>query len=125
MDDLSREDFCVDCNVPENAQVQGLVSIGKGSTISPDTLIRGPVVIGENCVVTSSYIGPYSAIGNNVTITHTEVEHSIVFDGATIATTRRIVNSLIGLNASLVDYRRSHPKTGHRLILGDNSFVEL
>ena len=125
MDDLSREDFCVDCNVPENAQVQGLVSIGKGSTISPDTLIRGPVVIGENCVVTSSYIGPYSAIGNNVTITHTEVEHSIVFDGATIDTTRRIVNSLIGLNASLVDYRRSHPKTGHRLILGDNSFVEL
>ena len=125
MDDLEREHFCVDCDTHEDTQIQGLVSIGKGSTISKDTLIRGPVVIGENCQINSSYIGPYTAIGDGVTINETEVEHSIIFDGATIDTTRRIVNSLIGLNATLVDYKRSHPKTGHRLIIGDNSIVEL
>lgn len=125
MDDLSRETFCIDCDVPQEAQVQGLVSIGKNTIISQDTLIRGPVVIGENCEITASYIGPYTAIGNKVTVRNTEVEHSIVFDGATIDTTRRIVNSLIGIDATLVDYRRSHPKSGHQLVVGDNSFVEL
>lgn len=125
MDDLTREHFCIECDVPEEAQIQGLVSIGKGTTISPDCLIRGPVVIAENCTIVSSYIGPYTAIGSGVTIKNTEVEHSVVFEGATIDTTRRIVNSLIGVNSTLVDYRRTHPKTGHRLVVGDNSFVEL
>ncbi|MBI4713958.1 glucose-1-phosphate thymidylyltransferase [Candidatus Uhrbacteria bacterium] len=125
MDDLPREHFCCKCELSESVQIQGMVSIGKNTHVNADTLIRGPVVIGENCEITSSYIGPYTAIGNNVKINQTEVEHSIVFDGATIDTTRRIVNSLIGLNATLVDYTRTHPKSGHRLIVGDNSFVEL
>ncbi len=125
MDDLEREDFCVDCDVHEDTQVQGLVSIGEGTRISKDTLIRGPVVIGKNCDIQSSYVGPYTSIGDGVTINHTEVEHSIVFDGARIDTTRRVVNSLIGLNAVLIDYKRTHPKTGHQLIIGDNSIVEL
>jgi len=125
MDDLAREHFCIECDVPQETQIQGLVSIGKNTRISADCLIRGPVVIGENCEITGSYIGPYTAIGNNVKIIETEVEHSVIFDGATIDTTRRIVNSLIGLNATLIDSRRTHPKSGHRLIIGDNSFVEL
>ena len=125
MDDLPREHFCCECELPDSAQIQGMVSIGKNTRINADVLIRGPVVIGENCEITSSYIGPYTSIGNNVKINQTEVEHSIIFDGATIDTTRRIVNSLIGLNATLVDYTRTHPKSGHRLIVGDNSFVEL
>jgi glucose-1-phosphate thymidylyltransferase len=125
MDDTPREEFSVDCKPHDDVQIQGPVSIGEGTEISPDCLIRGPVVIGKNCKITSSYIGPYTAIGDGVEINHTEVEHSIVFEGAKIDTTRRIVNSLIGVNAELVDYKRSHPKTGHRLIVGDNSFVEL
>ena len=125
MDDLAREEFCINCEVPSDAEIQGLVSIGKGTKISPDCLIRGPVVIGEDCDISSSYIGPYTSIGDRVRIHQTEVEHSIVFPDATIDTTRRIVNSLIGTSATLVDYQRTHPKTGHRLIVGDNSFVEL
>ena len=125
MDDLERDHFSIESEVPEDAQIQGQVSIGKNTQISADCLIRGPVVIGNNCTITSSYIGPYTAIGDHVTVNETEVEHSVVFDGAVIDTTRRIVNSLIGLNATLVDYKRTHPKTGHRLVVGDNSFVEL
>ncbi len=125
MDDLKREDFCINCEPHEDAQIQGLVSIGEGTQVSADCLIRGPVTIGKNCHIEASFIGPYTAIGDGVTIKDTEVEHSIVFDGATIDTTRRIVNSLIGLNATLVDHKRSHPKTSHRLVVGDNSFIEL
>jgi glucose-1-phosphate thymidylyltransferase len=125
MDDMPREEFCINGEPHEDAQIQGPVSIGAGTTISSDCLIRGPVVIGEGCRIVSSYIGPYTSIGNNAEITNSEVEHSILFEGAKVDTTRRIVNSLIGLNAHLVDCKRSHPKSGHRLIIGDNSFVEL
>jgi glucose-1-phosphate thymidylyltransferase len=125
MDDLPREHFCVQCEIPEEAQIQGQVSIGKNTRISADCLIRGPVVIGDGCEITASYIGPYTAIGNDVKVNQSEVEHSVILDGVTIDTTRRIVNSLIGLNATLVDYRRTHPKSGHRLVVGDNSIVEL
>ncbi|MFA4846269.1 MAG: sugar phosphate nucleotidyltransferase, partial [Patescibacteria group bacterium] len=125
MDDMAREEFCVHCDLPKETQVQGMVTIGKSSRISSDCLIRGPVVIGENCDISGSYVGPYTAIGDNVKIHNTEVEHSIVFGGATIDTTRRIVNSLIGQNATLVDRKRTHPKSGHRLVIGDDSLVEL
>ncbi len=125
MDDMGREKFCVHCDVPHGAQLQGMVHVGEGTRMNADTLIRGPVVIGKNCTIEGSYIGPYTSIGDGVTIKNTEVEHSIIFAGATIDTTQRVVNSLIGLNATLVDFTRSHPKTAHRLIVGDNSFVEL
>lgn len=125
MDDMPREKFTVKSDVPANARLQGMVQVGENTKISSNCLIRGPVIIGDNCEITDAYIGPYTAIGNNVKITNTEVEHSIVFDGAQINTTRRIVNSLIGLNAALSDVKRSHPKSGHQLIVGDNSFVEL
>lgn len=125
MDDLTREDFSIDCEVPDEAQIQGLVSIGKGTSIGDDCLIRGPVVIGENCEISGSYIGPYTSIGNNVKIYQTEVEHSIIFNNATIDTTERIANSIIGIGATIVDYKRTHPRSGHRLVVGDSSFVEL
>lgn len=125
MDDLARETYCMKSVPHEDAQIQGAVSIGEGTSVSADCLIRGPVTIGKNCRIESSYIGPYTAIGDNVTILNAQVEYSILFEGVTIDTTQRIVNSLIGVNAQLVDHHRSHPKTGHRLIIGDNSFVEL
>ncbi|MBU0646220.1 glucose-1-phosphate thymidylyltransferase [Patescibacteria group bacterium] len=125
MDDLPRDTFRIKSDVPDGARLQGMVQVGENTRISSDCLIRGPVIIGDNCAITDTYIGPYTAIGNNVKITNTEVEHSIVFDGAQIDTTRRIVNSLIGLNATLRDVKQSHPRTGHQLIVGDNSFVEL
>jgi len=125
MDDLSRDYYQIEARVPLEAEIQGPVRIGKGTKIGPNCLIRGPVIIGTNCEIEDCYIGPYTSIGHGVKIKSTEVEHSIIFDKAVIDTTRRIVNSLIGLKAHLVDYKRSHPKTGHVLVIGDNSFVEL
>lgn len=125
MDSLDRAAFVGEGTVEEGAQIQGDVAIGKGTRVAADCLVRGPVTIGENCVISGSYVGPYTSIGSGVTVKDSEVEHSIVFSGATIDTSERICSSLIGLNATLVDARRTHPKTAHRLIIGDNSFVEL
>lgn len=107
-----------------NATIQGKVRIGRGTKIGPHVLIRGPVVIGEDCVVNNSYIGPYTSIGNRVVIDGAEVEHSILFDDAEVICPRRIVDSIIGYRARVCNVNSSLPQ-GHKLIVGDHTVVEL
>ena len=125
MDDLPRAHFVVETDVPDEAQVQGLVKIGKGTVIGSNVLIRGPVVIGENCQLENCYVGPYTAIGDRCVVKNAELEHSVLFKGAKIETGRRIVNSLLGFDATVSDVRGTHPKSGHRMVVGDCSVVEL
>jgi glucose-1-phosphate thymidylyltransferase len=104
--------------------IHGRVRIGKGTVIKGRCLIRGPVTIGENCLIEKSYIGPYTAIGDNAVLRNTEIEHSVLFDGVTITCPKRIVDGLIGRGASIVSALDTLP-TGHRMVVGDNSTVEL
>lgn len=106
------------------AVIQGKVSIGKGTVIGPRVLIRGPVAIGDGCTIENSYIGPYTSIGNDVSIRNTEVEHSVVFDGVDIDCSKRIVDSLIGMNATVSSLRATLP-LGHKLVVGDHAHVEI
>jgi len=122
--ELPPEEAKIECEVPEGSIVQGKVRIGRNSKLGSRVLIRGPVVIGEGCVIENSSIGPYTAIGNNVEIYNTEVENSIIFDDVDINCSRRIVDSLIGQNATIVSSHSSLPM-GHKLIIGDNAVVEL
>ncbi len=111
--------------VNESAVIHGKVQIGKGTVIGPDTIIRGPVAIGENCTITRSYIGPSTSIGNGVTISDAEIEHSVIFEGVSIVgIKRRLVDCLIGRNAQIVSAESSLPR-GHQLLVGDNSLVQV
>lgn len=104
--------------------MQGGIEIGDGSKILGKSMIRGPVVIGENCVIKDSYIAPFTSIGNNVEIYGAEIEHSIVMDGVDIQCAARIVDSIIGSNVLITSKTKTFP-SGHKLILGENSVVEL
>lgn len=126
LDEIKTGDVGVhpEAKVAQSANIQGKVSIGKGTVIADGVLIRGPVVIGEDCVIHNSYIGPYTSIGNTCEIYDTEIEHSIVFDKVTIKCGKRIADSIIGCGATVVAASESKP-SGHKLIIGDNSLVEL
>lgn len=104
--------------------IQGRVQIGENTELDDNVLIRGPVVIGNNCKIKNSYIGPYTAIGNDVEIYNTEIEHSIVFDAVDINASTRIVDSIIGYNAIISPAHATLP-LGHKLIIGDNTVVEI
>lgn len=110
--------------IEKSATIQGNVVIGAGSQIEGRTLIRGPVIIGESTIIKNAYIGPYTSIGDRVEIYGAEIEHSIIFDDADIHTDRRITDSLIGKNALITPVHETLPN-GHKLIIGDNSQVEL
>ena len=85
--------------------------------------IRGPVVVGSDSVVRNSYIGPYTSVGNKCTVSNSEIEHSVLLDGSSIADINRMSDSLVGRN---VVVKKSHQRpSALRLMLGDDSTVEV
>ncbi|MBI3304793.1 glucose-1-phosphate thymidylyltransferase [Candidatus Parcubacteria bacterium] len=110
--------------VDNQATVQGRVRIGTGSYIKGTSFVRGPVLIGENSVIEDSYIGPFTAIGDNVQTKGAELDHSIVLNDARIETPVRIVDSILGRNCILQSHQATRP-SGHKLVVGDYSSVEL
>ena len=121
--ELSREAL-IEGTIGPNVTIQGYVRIGKGTVIWDNVLIRGPVAIGENTIIKGSYIGPYTSIGNHCTIEDTELENTVVMDHAILKTHNRIVDSIVGKNASVMSARHTFP-SGHKLIIGENSSVEV
>lgn len=110
--------------VEEGVILQGKAEIGKGTSITGRTTIRGPVTIGKGCTIHESYIGPYTSIGNNVEIRETEVENSIVFEESYIKAKTRIVDSIIGSRSKIVLSSENWP-SGNRMYIGSSSLVEL
>lgn len=103
--------------------VEGSVSIGAGTRVERST-IRGPVVIGEGCTISDAFIGPYTSIAKGCIIERSEVEYSIVMDGARLSSLdRRVAGSLIGRGVT-VEGSADAPRT-LRLVLGDHSSVRL
>ena len=124
LNDMPASAFRIETRVPDITRLQGKVSIGLGTRIEGNVLIRGPVVIGKNCQIVNSYIGPYTAIGDNTTVANTELEHSIVLEGASITCGTRVVDSIIGAHATLVPANQSLP-LGHKMVIGDNTYIEM
>jgi len=111
--------------VSKKARIEGRVIIGKGSKITGKVLIRGPVIIGENCKISNSSIEPYTAIADNCIIQKAEIHHSIICEGSQIIECpKRITDSLVGRDCLITSETLSRP-SGHRLIIGDNAQVEL
>jgi glucose-1-phosphate thymidylyltransferase len=106
-----------------DSNVNGRIKIEKGAFIEKST-IRGPAIIGENTRIVRSYIGPFSSVGNDVTIENSEVECSVIMDGATIRNLeKRIDRSILGKNVVINQIDES-PRT-HRFVLGDQSYVQI
>ncbi len=113
----------LDGEIDEQSKIAGRVSIGKGSKIG-NCMIRGPVMIGENCHIENSFIGPHSSIADNVTLIDADISHSVILEGTKIeAVDQRIVDSLIGQRVHLTNSEQ-RPKA-LKLMLGDDSQIQL
>lgn len=109
--------------IEDGATVTGCARIGKDTIVHSRTTMRGPVILGEHCEIGPNvYIGPYTSVGNAVTIRNSEVENSIVMDDAHIECGKRIIDSLIGMKARVVSSADTVPK-GLKLILGDLTYI--
>jgi glucose-1-phosphate thymidylyltransferase len=104
-------------------EIRGRVAIDTGTKVNEGSVIKGPALIGRDCVIKDSYIGPYTSIGNNCKIINSEVEDSVVMDGAMILNAGNIVDSMIGRGA-IIDKNKNLPK-GNKFVIGDNSWVRI
>ncbi len=107
----------------EQSRLSGRVHVGKGSILTNCT-VRGPAVIGNDCVLENSYVGPFTSIGDGARVSHAEIEHSILREKCQILDFNgRIEDSLIGVNVELT--RSQSKPVAFRLMLGDDSKVEV
>lgn len=113
----------IDGEIEKGAKIGGRVTIGEGTLVKENSVIRGPVIIGKNCQI-DAYIGPYTSIGDNSKITGGEIESSIIVGDAVIECNERIVDSLIGNHSHIVSEENNLPK-GRRFVIGENSLVNL
>jgi glucose-1-phosphate thymidylyltransferase len=103
--------------------LEGPIRIGPGAVVERSRL-RGPLVIGAGARISDATIGPFTSIGEDVQLSHCEIEHSIVLMRSRIAHVPvRIESSLIGKDVVITAEER--PSRAHRLTLGDSSQVEL
>ena len=120
---LSRAKRRIQGKLDNATRTEGDVIVGAGSVVE-NSVLRGPLVIGERCVIQNTYIGPFTSIYDNVTIRNSEIEHSIVLERCVIQDIPvRIEGSLIGKEVRI---QRSQLKpTAYRFMVGDSSLVDV
>jgi glucose-1-phosphate thymidylyltransferase len=80
------------------------VILGEGSTVESRAVVHGPSVIGNDTTIASgSEVGPYVTVGDDCTLDATGIESSVIFTGANINISKRLVNSIVGRDSTLVD----------------------
>jgi glucose-1-phosphate thymidylyltransferase len=113
----------IEGEVDAQSVVAGKVVLGKGSRVV-NSVIRGPAMIGQNCLIEDSFIGPFTSIGNDTTVRKSEVEYSIVLKECKIINVGiRLEGSILGNDVEVVE-ASGKPRV-HRFMIGDQSRVEV
>jgi glucose-1-phosphate thymidylyltransferase len=97
------------------------VVIHEGARLERST-VRGPAIIGRGAVLRDAYIGPYTAVGDGCVIEHSEIEHSILLENASVRHLGgRMESSLLGKNVAVA--RGDRQPRAYRFMVGDNSEI--
>lgn len=109
--------------IDQDAEIKENIVIGKGTTISRDSFVTGPVIIGKNCQIGPAVrIGPYVSIGDNCKIQRCEIQDSIVMADCIIDAKIDLSNSIIAHAAEINDH---HAPKKCQFLLGERSQLKL
>ncbi|MDQ7803523.1 glucose-1-phosphate thymidylyltransferase [Amycolatopsis sp. A133] len=115
---LDLQQGAVDGKVDTESELIGRVVVREGASVSRSRVI-GPVVVGTGSTVTDSYLGPYTAIGDDCRIDRAGIDSSVVLDGARLSGVRHLTSCLIGRGARV----EAGPST--RLVVGDDAVIRV
>jgi len=115
----TKNQFLIDPDV----EIKDNIVIGKGTTISRDSFVEGPIIIGRNCKIGPSVrIGPYVSIGDNCKLQRCEIKDSIIMADCTI-------NSKIDFTCSIIAHGSEIKNTKEskkcQFLLGERSHIRL
>jgi glucose-1-phosphate thymidylyltransferase len=103
-----------------NSETRGKVLVGDGTKVRNSRLI-GPCVIGRDCIIQKSLVGPYVSVGDHGRIIGSTIENCVILENVLINGVKHIKNSLIGKNSKIMGKDRKTLK----LHVGDYSEVEI
>ncbi|MFC4590293.1 glucose-1-phosphate thymidylyltransferase [Sphaerisporangium corydalis] len=119
---LERVETRVAGTVDHLTEVSGRVVVEAGAVVE-NSVLRGPLVIGADTKIVSSYVGPFTSIGSGCALRNAEIEYSIVLDGSSVEGVSRIAHSLIGRNVEVS--RATGVSNTHELMVGDHSRIQV
>ena len=109
--------------VDSRSTVAGRVVCEPGAKII-NSVVRGPAILGEGCVIEDAFVGPYTSIGARTVIRKSEVEYSIILRECKILDVGiRLEGSILGNDVEVVE-ATGKPRV-HRFMIGDQSRVEV
>lgn len=103
------------------SKIEGRVNIRESAKIV-NSIIRGPCIIGENCLIENSFVGPYTSIGDEASVIDSTVEYCVILEKALIKGVERLEESLVGKNAKILKNQKHKTL---KLNIGDYSEVEI
>jgi len=104
-----------------DSQVDGRVVIEAGARLERCT-VRGPAIIGAGARLSDTYVGPYTAIGEECEVSGAEIEHSILLTRSAVqGLDGRMESSLLGRNVKIG--RDIRQPRAFRFMVGDNSEI--
>lgn len=107
----------------EDSELIGEVVVEAGAQVRRSTVL-GPALIAQGAVVEDAYVGPYTAVGREVVLRGCDLGYSVVGPYSRVeGVSRRLHGSLLGENVRVAG--SGGAPAGHRLIVGDESTVEL
>ncbi len=111
----------IDGEVDASTVIDGEVVVEAGALVRGGKLV-GPVFIGRDCVVEGSVLGPDVSLEPGCTVRDSGVSDSILMAGCTVEGVDALTGSILGRN---VEVRHAGRPGGHRLVVGDQSVVEV
>ncbi|MCW2876626.1 MAG: dTDP-glucose pyrophosphorylase-like protein [Sphaerisporangium sp.] len=108
--------------VDRMSEMTGRIIVEPGAVVE-NSVLRGPIVVGADAKITSSYVGPFTSIGRGCVLQNAEIEYSIVLDGSRVDGVSRIAHSLIGRNVEVS--RATGVSNTHELMVGDHSKIQV
>jgi glucose-1-phosphate thymidylyltransferase len=123
--DTVLDDWCRTKNegtVDAETRLTGRVDIGRDARVERST-IRGPAVIGAGARIVDARIGPFTSIGENVTVERSTVEHSVIMEGSRVVDIARLEDSLVGKRVVVRPGAARHGALS--LMVGDDCVIEL
>ena len=118
---LSTLEERVDGEVDPASILEGTVVVEAGAKIVGSRLV-GPVIVGSGTLVERSTVGPAASISSGCEVVRSAISDSIVMEGCRISGVPGVSGSILGRG---VEVRHAGERGVHRLVLGDQSRVEV
>ena len=111
----------VDGEVDAASTLDGVVVVEAGAKVVRSRIV-GPAIVGRGALIEDATVGPNVALSAACMVVDSAVEDTIAMEGSRIEGVRTLTGSILGRN---VDVRSSGSSAAHRLVVGDQSRVEI